>query len=135
MKNYNAVGWAFFPIGIYGLIKGHWLMASLGWLGAIFGSFTIIVSFAIMVLDSFAITNWSIEPLIALLPATLKLLTHFYPFLLTKDLNTTKKTLLNLLKAIGFTKRTVDYKRSSSGFFIIFLNFYYWSYIYSLECF
>src|SRR5437773_1172022 len=77
-QNYNVLGWAFFPIGIYGLMTGQWILAGAAWLAASFGSPTVVVlggglSLLVAVMDGTSL------PLLALGPAALKLSTHLVP--------------------------------------------------------
>jgi hypothetical protein len=125
LQNYNAVGWAFFPVGLYGLMKGQWLTATLAWLAASFGSFTVVFIAGILSLVA-SVAIWSIAPLLTIFPAVLKLSTHFWPSWNEKDLKT---TILSVVKAIGISDRSAKYKRTSSQAFGIVQI--YWLLIYS----
>jgi len=51
------------------------------------------------------------SPILVMLPAILKLLTHFRVFLTHRDLKT---TLVSIARAVGITNRKIKYRRSSS---------------------
>lgn len=79
-QNYNALGWMLVPAGLWAWGTGHWALASLLWLGASFLSFTVV--FLVGALSVFAsLQAWSPLPLLTMVPASLKLATHWYPFL------------------------------------------------------
>ena len=88
--NYNALGWLFFPLGLWGMETGNYFVAGLAWLGASFGSLTVVFIASYLSLIS-AIRLESFAPLLALVPALLKLSTHF--FHLTKGSFFSSKTL------------------------------------------
>lgn len=110
LQTYNAIGWMFFPLGLYGLATEQWLVAGFAWFAASSGSFTVVFLAGILSLVS-AFSSGSLGPIIAILPAGLKLLTHFWPFITNRDLKT---SLLGIMKAIGLVDRGVKYKRKSS---------------------
>jgi hypothetical protein len=107
LQNYNAIGWIFMPIGLYGLISGNWILAALAWLGASFGSITV-VFFAGILSVAFAIQLNSILPLLVLLPAVFKIATHFWPFLFKQKL---AESVAQTGKIIGLFRTNVKYKR------------------------
>lgn len=100
-QNYNAVGWLFFPLGVYGLTTGNIWMASAVWLLCSFGSFTA-TAFAILFTAVHAATTGSLIPLIALLPVSIKLITQFLPTFRDQSLLV---TLSNVAKAIGLKSK------------------------------
>ena len=72
-QNYNALGWAFFPIFIYGILNQEWIIASIGLFLSSFGSITVV--FCANILSLFmALTLMSINPIIAIIPANIKIL-------------------------------------------------------------
>jgi len=90
------------------MLNGHWPLQAIALLLASFGSFTVVVLGAILsAIHAINITN--IGPILAVLPAVAKLLTHFIP--LTRDSGSIS-FLLTLAKAIGITEKNVKYKRS-----------------------
>jgi hypothetical protein len=109
-QNYNVVGWAFFPLTLYGLYNEAWIVAAAGIFLSSFGSITVVV-FCNVLLVAAAIHGWTIAPLIAAVPANLKLLTHFYPFAITGNM---KRVFAGIMKAIGMVDRNVKYKRQAS---------------------
>jgi hypothetical protein len=108
LQNYNALGWLFFSTGLYGMATSQWVIAGLAWFASSFGSFTVAFLAGILSLV-FAADSWSVAPLLAVLPTGLKLLTHFWPFLIHGH---TKETLLGIMKAIGITRKGGKYKRN-----------------------
>jgi len=133
-QNYNALGWLFFPLVIYGMLNGHWPLQAIALLLASFGSFTVVVLGAILS-TIHAINIANIGPILAVLPAVAKLLTHFIP-LIRQSISA--NTMLNVAKAIGMTKRDAKYKRNNPGtvnvsliyFLIIFGQFFMTSYLF-----
>jgi hypothetical protein len=129
--NYNALGWLFFPLGLWGMETGNYLVAGLAWLGASFGSFTVVFIASYLSLVS-AIRLETFLPLLALVPALLKLSTHF--FHLTKG--SFFSSLLKIAKLIGLVNQNAKYRRSKIGnsigfFYFLFLYFqfsvvYFW---------
>lgn len=96
-QNYNAVGWAFFPIGLYGVVTGDVYFAAAGWLGASFGSFTAVV-LGSMLSFIYGVYEMNFIMAFAGVPAVLKLITHFYPFLTNSE---AKGILKKVVTAIG----------------------------------
>lgn len=126
-QNYNALGWCFFPIGLYGLMTGEWLLATVACLLASFGSFTVVfVAGVLAVIQSFAAL--SIWPLLTIVPATLKLLTHLAPNIGEGNPFT---SMLVIMRGIGMTRQQVRYKRpalrvlapSNLYFFLLYTQF------------
>lgn len=74
--NYNAFGWLFMPLGLYGMITENYWIAALAWFTASLGSMTVLFIAGCLSLV-WAIFNFSVFPLVALLPAFIKLLSHF----------------------------------------------------------
>ncbi len=109
LQNYNVLGWLFFPLALYGLMTEQWWIAAIGWLLISFGSITIVFIGGILSL-AIAIHNIQIAPLLAILPAGLKTLTHFWPNLTQGNILTTS---INVLKGIGSTGKNTKYKRQS----------------------
>jgi hypothetical protein len=110
MQHYNALGWLFCPIGIYGLYSQNWELAGLGWLLTSFGSFTVVFLGGILSLSE-AIIESDSAPALAFLPAAFKMLTHFWPNYSQKN---AKQTFLEIGKLIGFFHRNVKYNRRKS---------------------
>ncbi|TGO02868.1 hypothetical protein PN36_17470 [Candidatus Thiomargarita nelsonii] len=110
LQNYNALGWLFFPIALYGLMTGQWWIAAIGWLLTSFGSITLVFIGGILSL-AVSVHNLQLTPLLAILPAGLKTLTHFWPNLIQGNILTTS---MNVLKGIGSTGKNTKYKRQSS---------------------
>lgn len=110
MQNYNAVGWIFFPLGLYGLITGHWIVAAVAWFGASFGSITVVfIAGLLSIVYSIKIMNF--WPLIAILPAAIKLSTHLFSLLKGGDF---KNIILDLIKGIGLKKTNTRYQRKKT---------------------
>ncbi len=106
-QNYNALGWLFFPLVIFGLINHLWILLALASLFVSFGSFTVFfISCLLSVV--YAISIGSINPILATLPVILKMSTHFFPLFKSGK---AKEIMSNVAKAIGLTKRKAKYKR------------------------
>jgi hypothetical protein len=109
-QNYNILGWIFFPIGLYGLMTGHWGLAGAAWLAASFGSVTVVVLGGLFSFF-YAVSGWTIYPFIAILPAGLKLATHFWPFLYQDEF---QQVFQSVAKAVGLVEGKAKYKRTTS---------------------
>ncbi|MBI5952674.1 MAG: hypothetical protein HY865_13540 [Chloroflexi bacterium] len=109
-QNYNVLGWVFFPIGLYGLMTGRWAITGVAWLAASFGSFTVVVLGGLFSLV-FSVFSWTIFPILAILPAGLKLAAHFLPLI---DQRNFSKVTLGVAKAIGLVEGKAKYKRTKS---------------------
>jgi len=112
MQNYNALGWMFMPIGLYGWATGNWVLASLAWFGASFGSFTVVFLACILSVVS-SLQTWFIMPVLSVLPAGFKLFTHFYPFLSKGSI---WQSIQKAAKVLGLTKHNARYTRKNMGF-------------------
>ena len=133
-QNYNMMGWVFFPMVIYGITTNNFLIAGAGAFLASFGSFTVVFICGLLML-AIAIKSLSIIPLLAILPAGIKLLTHFHPFLKSEN---SGKIIGNLIKAIGLSRKGAKYKRIKKGktlgipelYYLLltvqYVLFYYW---------
>lgn len=119
--NYNAFGWLFVPLGLYGLLVDNYWIAGFAWLAASVGSLTVIFIVGWLSLV-WALVNLSFLPLVALLPAVFKLATHF---LFVKDL---KGSLIRIASGIGLLNAKnsqVRYKRSKSKDLISIPSIYF----------
>ncbi|GMU57410.1 MAG: hypothetical protein AMXMBFR33_65560 [Candidatus Xenobia bacterium] len=108
-QNYNTLGWAFVPLGLYAVTQGIWPLAVIAWLGVSLGSFT---ATTMMIILCFAqsLWTWSPWPLLTVLPALCKLLTHFLPNLERGDVFSSSHAIL---MSIGILRRPARYKHSS----------------------
>jgi hypothetical protein len=106
-QNYNALGWLFFPLFLYGLYTGNWLFAGIG--GFMSGLFSITVGVVCGIFSLAGVIHYSsIYPLLAIIPTGLKMATHLFPLLKErKEL----AVIPNLLKALGFVRHNVTYIR------------------------
>jgi len=105
-QNYNVLGWFFFPLGLYGIFSQNWIVAGSAWFLTSFGSPTaVFIASIISIVAAADALSWA--PVLALIPAGLKLLTHFYPFLASKNIKT---AILNVMKAIGIYSHGAKYK-------------------------
>ncbi len=119
-QNYNALGWIFFPLGLLGLFTGNWIIAGLCWFLASYFSFTI-VALAVLLSIPTALQIYSLMPFITVIPAIIKLLFNFVPFIQSGNI---KSILQKVMKAIGITNKGVKYKRKQSkGLNIVFIYF------------
>lgn len=108
--NYNAFGWLFVPVGLFGLLTENYFLAAIAWLGASLGSLTV-VFIASWIALALAISIETIGPLLTLVPAAVKLFSHL---LFTEN---KKVSLLRVAKAIGFSgssNETAKYNRKGS---------------------
>jgi hypothetical protein len=120
MQNYNALGWCFFPVWLFSVMHGNWLLAAIAMLLISFGSFTCVVM-AGMLSFVIAATTFSWMPVIACLPVGFKLLTHL------RSRAGWKEYLVILRKvaaAIGLTHVNVKYRRKRELIRMVH-NFYY----------
>lgn len=127
--NYNALGWAFMPIGLFGLVTESYWIAAVAWLAASLGSFTVVFIAGWLSLV-FAGLNHTLWPLIAMLPAGVKLATHF---LFVDNL---KNSLLSIASLIGLVSNrgAVKYMRPKRGCLFSISSLYFigtWS-VYSV---
>ena len=108
LQNYNVLGWLFFPLGLFGIFTKNWIIAAAAWLLVSFGSFTVTVIAGVISVAS-AFMNLSLIPVIAFVPAGLKLLAQFYPLLITKDI---KSSFLSVMRGIGLYSKGAQYRHT-----------------------
>jgi hypothetical protein len=106
LQNYNVMGWLFFPLALYGMISGDWLLAGLAWTGAQFGGVTVVFLGAILSM-ALSLMTWSLMPVLAILPAGLMLLSHLWPLIYQGGFI---ESLLTVSKAIGLTEQKAKYR-------------------------
>jgi hypothetical protein len=109
--NYNAFGWLFMPLGIYGLITGNYWLASFAWLAASIGSITVVFIAGWLTL-AFMLLQGSVLPVLTLLPATIKLASHF------SYAPNFKEAVFRVASSIGLnsvSNNIVKYKRAQRG--------------------
>ncbi len=123
-QNYNAFGWLFFPLFVYGIINGYWILAGVALLLSSFGSITVVVLGGFISLMAM-INSLNILPIVSVLPAIIKVLLHF--LILGSDKNS-KGILFSIFKAIGVSDKNVKYKRTKKG--KINLLFLYFTFLY-----
>jgi len=126
--NYNALGWALFPLGIWSLEQENYWVAALSWLGVSFTSTTVLFISGLFI-AVYSIYHGDLVPAVSLLPAVLKTLSHF-------NLTSTKKdekasitgNIYNMARAIGILGSRAKYKRATFAkkldiyfFYFIFL--------------
>ena len=110
LQNYNVVGWIFFPLAIFGLMTGNWVVACVAWLGAQLGGITIVFLGTILSIIA-CFLNGSLMPAIAILPAGLILLSHFWPSFKHRDFF---EITSSIAKAIGLSDQKAKYRRINS---------------------
>lgn len=108
-QNYNILGWMWLPLALYAASTGHWTLASLAWLAASLASITVIFA-AVPLMVAQAWHAGNPDPLLALVPALLKVSLHLLPMLTAGGL---RPALLNVAKMIGMTTTGARYKRRS----------------------
>lgn len=106
-QNYNVLGWMCFPIGLYALVSGKWLMASVTWLACAFLSVTV-VAIAVIFAIAAAVATVSFWPLLAAAPAALKLARHLF-------IGGGRSAVTPILKSIGFTRKATRYQLQRWG--------------------
>ncbi len=106
LQNYNVLGWIFAPLGLYGWATGHWWLAALAWLAAAYASFTVVFLGGLLSLGA-SLQASSLLPVLTMLPAGLKLLTHFWPFAEVGNLG---KSLVLTLISMGTLGGRARYK-------------------------
>ncbi len=105
-QNYNTLGWAFVPLGLFAVTAGIWPLAAMAWLGVSFGSFTATAIMILLCLSQ-SLWTWSPWPLLTILPALLKLCLHFLPNLERGDVLSSSRSIL---MSIGILRRPARYK-------------------------
>ena len=125
-QNYNAVGWAFYPIGLYALYSGNWWLATVIWLLISFGSITVLFFSGIVVLYT-TLYLFNILPILSFIPATIKILLHFINLGSTERIF---KSIVSTFKAIGVTKSDAKYIRKTKK--LINIQAIYISFVYIL---
>ena len=110
LQNYSVLGWIFFPLGLYGILTENWILAGIAWICASFGSFTVIFIASILSIVV-SISGWTYAPILAILPAGIKLLINSYHFFIHGNV---KSSLLSILKAIGMVGGNTKYKMLTS---------------------
>jgi len=92
--NYNAFGWLFMPLGMFAILNDSYALAAAAWLAASLGSITVVaIAGVISLVWALVSMNWL--PLMALVPAVLKIFSHL---LFCENI---KDTLLKTAKSIG----------------------------------
>jgi hypothetical protein len=121
-QNYNAFGWLFFPLSLYGFMTENYLIATVSLsLSALF-SITVAFINAIIVLI-FAFLNKSILPLYAFSPAVV---IQFINIIVTCNIKYVINSAINVLRAIGFWERKSKYKRIyTKGISIEFVYYFF----------
>jgi hypothetical protein len=108
LQNYNALGWLFFPLALYGMLTEQWSLSLVGWLLVSFTSFTVCFIGGILSL-ALSISSMNLLPTIVFIPAGIKLLTHLY---LSLKGNNLSKSIQTVLKSIGFIEGDAKYRNS-----------------------
>jgi hypothetical protein len=107
-QNYHAFGWAFFPLSLfflyhhqYGLLAATWLLSGLG------GVTFVVFAGALALVEAWS--EWTIWPLVAVIPAGIIYLLNMLPMFGGEN---AKSTIATVLAMIGFgEKGSVRYKR------------------------
>jgi len=122
LQNYNALGWLFMPVGLFGWATNNWMISLLAWLGASFGSVTTVFLACILSI-TFSLQTLSIIPFLTVLPSGVKVLTHFWPFVKKGEF---ASFIIPILKTIGVFNKKAKYKRNLKLTFkyIYFLTLY-----------
>ncbi len=98
LQHYNALAWAFFPLGLFGLTTQQWGLASIAWLAVSLGSPNVaVLAYPLSLIQAIAVG--SLTPLLALIPVTIKLLLHLWPMVQSGKPGNAFKPILDLLGA------------------------------------
>lgn len=108
-QNYNALGWAAFPLILFASHTGNWALLAVGALAVSFGSLTVLAISAALVFAK-ALALWDIWPIVAVGPALLKGLLHLHPCSAHGNL---ARVTSAIAKLIGCCHVNVKYKRRS----------------------
>ncbi|MEM7161491.1 MAG: hypothetical protein AAF487_03530 [Bacteroidota bacterium] len=120
-QNYNVIGWIFFPIVLIGLMEDLPFLVAFSLLLASYGSFTVVV-FGILFSGIWGLIQVDWLMMFAGLPALLKLLTHFHPFLkIDKKLGL--EILNKVLKAIGANEKAKYHRKKTKALNLFKLYF------------
>jgi len=130
-QNYNASGWVFFPLVIYGLMTHHWTILGLAILFASFASITVVFISDILVLVTVLATG-SLMPLLVVLPGNIKFILNLYPLVLS---NHFFRDLLSVIKAVGISSKNIKYKRKGTKTFGIYQFYYLFIYLQFVICY
>lgn len=110
LQNYNALGWIWMPVGLFGWITENWVLSALAWLAASLGSSTVVVLAGLLSVV-YAIETMSVASIITVVPSHLKLSLHLLPNIDKRDI---RKALLDIAKAVGFFKGNIKYVRKKT---------------------
>lgn len=109
--NYNAMGWMFFPLALWGLMNDNLWVAALAWLGASFTSITVVTIGSALTLV-FAIESLSFSAFATVIPAALKVASHF--FMIKPGQRTFAGIVSNIIRiaaGVGLPGAQAKYKR------------------------
>ncbi len=123
-QNYNALGWIFFPLGLFALIHQQYWLAALAWTGTALTSITVLFFGGIYTL-LFLFLDKNPFLLFTLVPAVFCLVPQVKPLFSKGNFFS---SLLSTLKGIGVSRRNVKFKRTLSRSinlqFLYFVLFY-----------
>jgi hypothetical protein len=105
-QNYNALGWAFFGAGLFGLATGNYVLSCVSWLAVSFFSFTATVMAAAFCAGA-GLATMSLAPVAIVLPACLKITTHLLPGITGERV---RDKLWFVVSSLGATTRNVKYR-------------------------
>lgn len=108
-QNYNILGWLWLPVALFAVFNGQYGLAALAWLAASLASITVIAAAVPLML----VQGWaagSIEPLVALVPALLKVALHLAP---RGPRAETRRSLGVMGRVIGVVSSGTRYRRTS----------------------
>ena len=108
-QNYNILGWMWLPLALYAVHQAQWTLAAIAWLAASLASITVVAA-AVPLMAVLALALGGFAPLVALLPALLKVGSHLLPNVGTGD---SKHALGVMGRVIGAVPTGVRYRRTS----------------------
>ena len=129
VQNYNVLGWMLLPTGIWALVSEQFLLAGFIWFLMSFFSVTSVVVAGFLCVVG-GLLHFNISYFIIMFPASIKLATHFLPFIVMrqKAVNSNKQNtsvsaqpliysvILTLLRTIGLLSQNSKYQRKGNRY-------------------
>jgi hypothetical protein len=134
-QNYNVVGWMFFPLGVWALFNEYYWLSAFAWLLASYGSVTV-VAVALWLTAAIAASTMNYLPILTIIPALLKLVTHFGK--IDSKNEKASNIVVKITRTIGLAEKKAKYKRKTGKKitikFVYFLTLYllFWASFYVL---
>jgi hypothetical protein len=113
-QNYNILGWMWLPLALWAGAQGHWVPAAFVWFAASLASITVVAA-AVPLMTVQALMLVSPAPLVALLPALLKVASHLRGQRGRATGGALAAAMGVMGRIIGVVRRGVRYRRTSMG--------------------